>query len=800
MTQPGPITAALEDEVTRTLRQRGIVVWLDKDGNYTAYVDELVERHTRGEFFAPVVPFRGSYLDMLLALAPYGNGLDPEPLLIHMPGHTEESMRATPILELYAAGFRYRKALATLIREAASGHVNPAEIERYLGSGPAQLATAEAWLAQATAVTGEGFAGYLNSLTLEWVVDGLVGNDSILHERVSDAAARDVLCEHLYRHTGMDAAFLHFFNGEAALTFHHVAETFVGWLMCVEYVHDLARPPHLEALRPLLHLTPPLRTTCRRLLDHLRAHHPETYALLADVVEAHVQGEFDAIRPEDLGQIETFRREETSVLEGALQALVAADWDKAFQWATSRLAQPSFWLQRDPAQRFVWSLVRDAAHLGNAMAQAGRLLRTTSSLHEALEYYTTTGFEVDKAHRRFEQQRFKLLDAQLPYFVQLLAVADDLRGRYRAWADALATDFSTLCTVAGFLPDSREQHRTLYEQVVHPLTQAGHKIAYFLIDAFRYEMAAELLPEFVGAGTTVHLAGRYAELPSITAVGMNALAPVAKAGRLTLAGDTGFGGFKTGEYTVRKPDERVRAIGDRSVNQGRAGRRQARGVSLNDVCTWSTTSLKKSCGDADLIVVHSREIDDAGEANVGLATFETWLQQIKSAWAHLKTLGVNAFVFTADHGFLLQDQTTQEKPYGSKRNPDRRHVLSADARAEEGMVNVSLHALGYDGQAGYLLFRRDTAVFATGKVGATFVHGGNSLQERVIPVLTVMHRQRPQAGLAQYVIEAEALPNLLGFSRLHLRVKPSLQLSFAGAPLCPRLRELYAAGPVYRAH
>ena len=51
MSQSGPITAALEEEVARTLRQRGMVVWLDKDGHYTTYVDALVERHTRGAFF-----------------------------------------------------------------------------------------------------------------------------------------------------------------------------------------------------------------------------------------------------------------------------------------------------------------------------------------------------------------------------------------------------------------------------------------------------------------------------------------------------------------------------------------------------------------------------------------------------------------------------------------------------------------------------------------------------------------------------------------------------------------------------
>jgi hypothetical protein len=782
MSQLGPITAALEEEVTRELRQRGIVVWLDKDGSYTAYVDALADRYKRGEFFAPVVAFRGSYLAMMLALEPYGNGLDPEPLLIHMPGHTEESIRTTPLLELYRAGRRFRKALHTLIREAANGRVGPADIDHYLASAPADLAAAEAWLHNATSQARAGLAGHLDSLTLEWLLDGLLGKEKVLHERVCDAETLDILLDHLYRHTGMDAAFLQFFNGGAAPTFTNVAEACAGWLLCVEFVHDLARPPHLEALRPIARLAAPLRKTCARLVAHLRAHHPDTYVILADGTEGILQGEFDAMQPADFGPIDTFRSEETRVLAGALQALQAAEWDNALHWATSRLEHTSFWLQRDPAQRLVWTLVRDAAILGQAMAQAGRPLQTGQSLHEALVSYTTTGFEVDKAHRRFEQQRFKLLDAQLPHFAQLLEVANDLRGRYRAWADQLAEDFTNLCTTVGFLPDSREQQRTLYDQVVHPLTQRDNKVAYFLIDALRFEMATELQREFEDAGTTVHLTGRYAELPSITPVGMNALAPVARAGRLTLAGGTGFHGFKTGEYAVRRPEERVRAMGDRSVNNVRKGRKKARGVSLSDVCTWSTTSLKKSCGDADLIVVHSKEIDDAGEANVGLATFETWLQQITSAWSHLKTIGVNVFVFTADHGFLLLDHTTQEVPYGTKRDPNRRHILSPEARAEVGMVNVSLNALGYDGQEGYVLLRRDTAVFATGKSGATFVHGGNSLQERVIPVLTVSHRHRPQRGLAQYLIEAEALPELLGYSRLRVRVKPSLQLSFVGAP------------------
>jgi hypothetical protein len=56
------------------LRQHGIVVWSNKDAAYNSYVDRLVERYQQGQFPFPVIPFRGSYLEMMLALEPYGNG------------------------------------------------------------------------------------------------------------------------------------------------------------------------------------------------------------------------------------------------------------------------------------------------------------------------------------------------------------------------------------------------------------------------------------------------------------------------------------------------------------------------------------------------------------------------------------------------------------------------------------------------------------------------------------------------------------------------------------------------------
>jgi hypothetical protein len=248
---------------------------------------------------------------------------------------------------------------------------------------------------------------------------------------------------------------------------------------------------------------------------------------------------------------------------------------------------------------------------------------------------------------------------------------------------------------------------------------------------------------------------------------MNLLAPVVKSGRLSVFGE--FDGFKTGEYTVRRPQDRARAIGGRTVGK------QALLLALSEVCDLDADKLKKKISTARVILVHSTEIDDAGEANVGPATFDITLRQIRSAYAQLQKAGVKSFVFTADHGFLLLDETTQRIPFGNKYTPKPRYVLDAHPRAETGMLNVSLAALAYDGLPGYLLFREDTAVFATSNAGATFVHGGNSLQERVIPVLTVHRARASTAARISYDLEVKAEKDLMGAHRISVRLRPAVQ-------------------------
>ena len=187
---------------------------------------------------------------------------------MHLYRHLRKSKQCqTPILELYHAGYCHRKALDTLIREATTGHINPAEIEHYLSNGISDLAAAQQWLENASQPQ-HSLTSYLENLSLEWIVDGMLGEGKVLQAKVYDEVTVQTLADYLYRRTCMNSAFISSFQGNAPLSFSNLSEVFAAWLMCVEYVHDLERSPHTDILKPLKQLSTPLLKTCEQLVHY----------------------------------------------------------------------------------------------------------------------------------------------------------------------------------------------------------------------------------------------------------------------------------------------------------------------------------------------------------------------------------------------------------------------------------------------------------------------------------------------------------------------------------------------------
>jgi hypothetical protein len=827
MSALGPISTALESEVRQRVQQNGIVIWLDRDGQYSQLVDQLQAQRAEGALSYAVHGFRGSHLELMLDLDAVAAGSDPPRLLIHLPGFTRETVTQTPLLGLYRSGNEFRKALTTLIREAAAGQVPGEAIEAFVATEPETLAMADAWLQAQLHADGGGLYERVRSTPVVEVVEQLLSDGPICRQ-LNSADARDQFLRAIEATLGLPRnwhrpapqetaessdsddlgdAISHavmsalaqanisqatWESGRPATRQQRDDLAFIltSWALVVEYVHDLKRPPQGTSAEAAKAVPARLVTTCRELASHLRARHTAFYQRTADEAELLLSEERQLAKAEDLGRIDTFRFEESTVLEAALDALQQRQFRSAVQWAAQRLSSDgkqqsdSFWLQQDPARHETWQLIAGAARLGEAIHSAGDLPRNLPSLQQAVDRYVERGAAVDQAHRLLEQRRLTALVPQIPAFERLLVELDGLRQLWRQWADRWAIAFNALCKEHGFLPGPGLQQRQLFAEEVEPLlrnaqNRESQRCAVFLVDALRYEMAIDLFQQLQDTpASTVQLKARLAELPTITAVGMNVLAPVVSQGRLSPSLSSNDGGavqgFRAGEFLVTNPDTRLRAM------QARTASGTCLKLSLEEVTSLKADTLKKKVEQARLLMVHSREVDDAGEKGVGLDVFERVLRDLRSAWQRLRTAGVRNFVITSDHGFLLNEGAPPAvRSHGTKATPSRRHVFRPHAANHDGEVRVALADLGYQGVEAQLMMPEDTAVFDTGRHDMRFVHGGNSLQERLIPVLTIEHREKPGGSTQEFQIVARQRQGLAGLHCLEIQVKTVEQLALA---------------------
>ncbi len=783
MSQLGPVSQAAAEEVRELARQNGIVVWLDSDNRYAELVDELERQHAAGSFPYPVVAYRGSYLETMVALDGLIDGPTMVPLILHAPFHNEDLIRETPLLEAYRAGQRYRKKFSTLVEEASHERATPEDVEAFLDGGEVTLAEADAWLSNYSKVgdwlgpdlSTHGAQSLFNELmpggTLAAKIDDPDIVDAVWERAAQLVGARPDFRPAELRAQGLRGA------GLAA----SVCTELAAFCMCTEFVDDLKRPPVEEWLVPLTKLSKPFRVAAGKLAAFIRVTHPESYARWADEVEGTMKLECETATADDLGKVDTFRFEDKRILDAAVDALHSDSYDQARSWARLRSEVGSFWTQRDRVRRLAWQVIDLAAQLGEATEAHARLVTGCATLGEAAQAYAGGGHLVDRHHRKLEQEWDHALPelGPLDRLSRLRSAIEHMRGVYRGWLDHESEAFTTLCESQGFLPSADLQQRSLFQQVVQPWATDEAPTAYFLVDAMRYEMGAQLAEEMRQAGTAeVSIAPRMAELPTNTVVGMNILAPVAVDERLRPEFYKGkFKGFRSGTLLVCSPDTRTRAM------HQAVGGDTCPSKSLEEIGSMDMSNLKRSIARSRLVVVHCEGIDKAGEKGVGLGVFEPELRRLRSAWTRLHEAGIRRFVFTADHGFLLHDVTTRNPvTHGNKTYPDRRHILTDMAGVGPEETHVSTRSLGYEGSENYLLFPRSGALYNLGERAKNFNHGGNSLQERIIPVVTVEHRHQAGKEMTRYQFEAHVVEQSGNLHRLQVRIQPDkgqVSLSFA---------------------
>jgi hypothetical protein len=423
-----------------------------------------------------------------------------------------------------------------------------------------------------------------------------------------------------------------------------------------------------------------------------------------------------------------------------------------------------FWSLQEPTVKTRWDVIVDA---GNVLLQAGRIrdaLRGKTWPADALLSRYAYGEDdepwcaLDTAQRHLERDypRFDLEPQRHDTLLQLVAHA---RHRYTDAANDLARAFVEAYAEADFALPGVMLQADVYRETIAPAAQEG-RVAYLLVDALRFEMARELLEtlEETANNWEADLTAVLSTPPTVTKVGMAALLPGAERGIIIEGDEKGLGPALGGE-----PDRVLRTRQNRVDHFLKTVEGDVAVTRLQDIAPLRDNRLREEIENADItLVTASEDIDGLCENNPALARrmLDDALNQLRRGLRALFNQGVRTVVITADHGYLFGEKLTAgqaiDAPGGETVALKRRVWVGKGGAESDSYLRRPLSAFGITSDLALATPWNLSCFKARG--GATeYFHGGLSLPEVVIPVLTV-RSEAPPAPSAEAEIDWTLTP------------------------------------------
>jgi len=522
-------------------------------------------------------------------------------------------------------------------------------------------------------------------------------------------------------------------------TWSSLAEELWRYVLFSDFVFDLpvALP---ETLKGVPHAPTEARPVIEDVCDRLRSD-PKTRPAYIERAEA-IEVELNLVdlcgAIEDLGERDTFPFEERTFLRMAIKGIVSGDTDATRLVLTRH--KSSVWLGKGESQA-QWELIRAGLSVAEACEDFERQLPDHArSQLDLIDFYLGSLREVDRLQREFEQAAGDFLD---PHGL-MHEVIDEARARYRRLAEKVQGVFVKHIESTGWPPAGRLANADAFDRLVaERLKESGHKVAYLMVDALRYELGVAL-EKLLAEDGPVELQAAYAQLPTITQVGMASLLPGART-ELTLTLENESLVPKLAGSPVSNVTQRMGALlkryGDRFAE-----------MPLNDF----VRGKPKLAETVDLLVLRSTEIDSQLESNpeTTLGLIPGTLKLIRVALHKLRGMGFKEAVIVTDHGFFLNAQAEAGdvcvKPQGNWPVNAHDRMMLGTGSADSHSLVTSAEKVGIRGDFSQAAIPRSMAPYRSGHL---YFHGGASLAEAVVPVLVARLDTATHTELRKVVVE-----------------------------------------------
>jgi hypothetical protein len=743
-----PLHDYVVKQLAEKIKLRRVVVWYDERREFEPFVSELCGGPRKsnepllvsvGDCSVHLTEYSGSMFELRSFVEPHMSLDSPALIVMYMPGCARDR-RASVLMEIEKAGVTWEPQLKQLAKNVLLQKYTLGVVDEML---PFDRKVTYQDLARAAA----GSAGSDPPSILKSIFHDTSGNDGLLAAWiVNDARDDEIISKDATRELiKLVRARLGLELPEDAMQSKLRAIT-LRYMLAGEFRSDLScePPASLDSVPK-----PPSKdeeSAVRELARRLRTSFANAYADLADRVEEELGLRQAKLPAGALGSIDTFRFEERALLRHAGELIANSQFDEALDLVSKR--EHSFWLDRDVGRKAQWEASRRMAELGSIANHVRVAVKKANGDAAAwLNGYTTKGgwYRLDQAQRRLEAWVANLDEEpeERPLGV--------VRRAYEDTCHAMAEGFTKAIVKAGWTVPGALHQTHVFSDVV---SERPKPVAYFFVDAMRFEMGIELM-ERLPKTSEVSVRPAVAALPSITPIGMAALMPGASGSFSVVERGGELGAQIDGTF-----------LPDLSARKKFAAARVPKLVdlALDELLSLQPSKLAKKLGGAQVVVVRSQEIDHAGETGFTFQArqvMDTVIDNLARAIRKLAAAGVEHAVVAADHGHLFfaadRDESMRtDAPGGNTVELHRRCWVGRGGATPPGCVRVSASALGYASDL-ELVFPTGSGVFRAGG-DLAFHHGGPSLQELVIPVLTVRTTVREPVRLSAGPITASGLP------------------------------------------
>ena len=383
------------------------------------------------------------------------------------------------------------------------------------------------------------------------------------------------------------------------------------------------------------------------------------------------------------------------------------------------------------------------AKLYQAIQSASELLAAIAGLPHAiasaavgLEKYQSDWFRIDQHYRWFTYAH-QTADFQRPLEALKAEVDKQYANKYLydfggLWQQALETMSEWKSAVLA--PQAK-----FFDRHVAPVVKDGRtKVVVIISDGMRYEVAEELASMIRSEDRfDASLSAVLGSLPSFTQLGMASLLP---------------------QSSLELDPEGLPVLADGKPTNGTANRDKilqavkGHAVTAAEVLAMPGSELRELYTKHQIFYVYHDRIDAAGdkaptERTVFEAAEETLreLLLLVKKWTNANATNIH---ITADHGFLYQDIPLEqayylsEKPHGDAvTKTNRRYVLGRSLKPSPSFMTFTSAQAGLAGDVDIQIPKSIHRIPQPG-AGTRYVHGGASLQEIVVPVITVNKKRK----------------------------------------------------------